>query len=371
MTSTHLFSRDEMTQRLDRVHHRMHDLGLEALVATPPANVRYLTGFKGEPRALLVTPDHFLLVTALRTLPWAKDQTTPLQDALELATSDEPASVIASRLSKKGLSIGLDQGIPHPTLLHWQKALAPAEVAPHSVIEHVRRLKSPAEIALMRQSQELNEAIFAAVLPQIRPHMTERGVQGLLLAEMARHETVDAYSFPPIVAVGPNCWEIHHLPDHTVIGRDQMLLLDLGVIRRGYASDMTRTICLGKASPEMQDIHEIVTAALEAATWAALADTSNRAVDGVAREIITRAGHGEVFTHGLGHQIGLQAHDPAPPLSQKAPEIPLEPGMAFTIEPGIYLKNRFGVRTEDVVVITEDQPRNLTRPSHDLLELPV
>lgn len=371
MNSPFLFSPEEMRQRLSQVRTHLAALALDAVIATDPANVRYLTGFKGEPRALIVTPHDFRLVTAFRTLPWAEEQTRPLAGVLELETHPQPAEAIFRRLPSTPLTLGIDQSISARNLAHWRETLSPHSIVPQPVIEHVRRLKSPAEVALMAQSQQINEAILAAVLPQIRPDMTERGVQGLLLAEMAHREDVDAFSFNPIVAAGANCWEIHHLPDHSVIGKNQILLIDLGVIHQGYASDMTRTICLGQATQHMREIHHLVTTALEAALGAATVGRTNRELDQVARQVITEAGHGEVFTHGLGHHIGLETHDPAPPLSQGAPEIPLEAGMTLTLEPGVYLQNQFGVRTEDVVVLTEDRPINLTRPSHGLLEVVV
>lgn len=371
MNSPFVFSPEEMKQRLDRTRARMEQLELDGVIVSDQANVRYLTGFKGEPRTLFITAKELLLITHSRTLPWAEAQTTALGQLLEIETSTQPAEVISKRLPESPFRIGLDQNISHSASKRWQEALAPHLLEPCPVIEHVRQIKSPDEVALMAKSQRLNESILAAVLPQIRPHMTERGVQGLILAEMARQEAIDAYSFTPIVAAGPSCWEIHHLPDNTVIGKNQMLLIDLGVIHQGYASDMTRTVCLGKATNEMREIHALVSTALEAAIEGSTEGRTNREVDKIARNIISDAGHGEVFTHGLGHQIGLETHDPVHPLSQEAPEILLEPGMAFTIEPGIYHKDKFGVRTEDVIVISKGKPMNLTRPSHQLLELPI
>lgn len=369
MTSPFFFSSGEMKQRLARTLARMAQLELDALITSNPANVRYLTGFRGEPRTLFVTASEFLLITHLRTLPWAEAQANASYPFLEIETSTNPDDLIADRLSEPSLKIGVDKSLSPVALDQWTHALNSHSVEPCSVIEYVRQFKSPAEITLMEESQRLNESILAAVIPKIRPHMTERGVQGLILSEIAQREAIEKYSFTPIVAAGLNCWEIHHLPDHTVIGKDQMLLIDLGVMHQGYASDMTRTICLGNATDEMLDIHGLVSSAMEAAITGATAGQTNRDIDQIARNLISNAGHGDFFTHGLGHQIGLETHDPAPSLSQSAPEIPLEPGMAFTIEPGIYLQDKFGVRTEDVIMITEDQPKNLTRPSHDLLEL--
>lgn len=363
------FSSEEMATRLGQVRQRMDELGYEVIIATDPANVRYLSGFKGEPRTLLVTQKDFVLITAVRSYPWAREQTSRVASTLELVTSNDPAAEIVGRIGNPQAGVALDAGISYQRITGWRKKLSSHKVEAPSIIEHVRRIKSPAEVALMRQSQALNESILAAVLPQIRPHMTERAVQGLLLAEMARKEAVEEFAFAPIVAAGGNCWEIHHRPDGTVLGRDQLVLLDLGVVCRGYSSDMTRTVCLGKSSTLMRDIHDLVKTALEASLQAAIAGCCNRELDRVARDLIEEAGFGETFTHGLGHHIGMAAHDPAPALSRKAEEIALEPGMALTLEPGVYLKNQFGVRTEDVVVITEGAPDNLTVPSHDLLEL--
>lgn len=347
----------------------MKEQGLEALISVNPANIRYLTGFKGEPRTLLVTEDHFLLLTALRTLPWAQEQTKTISNGLEVSSTDEPVLEIRKRLPDRVMRVALDSSIAHHTLEAWRKHLSTCDLRPAPVIETIRQIKSESEISLLEQSQRLNESVFAAVLPQIRPDMTERGVQGLILAEMARNGRIEGWSFPPIVAAGGNCWEIHHLPDQTVIGEHQMLLIDLGVMYQGYASDMTRTVCLGKSSTRMREIHRLVGEALDKAIASTRKGRTNREIDAIARETIDEAGFGHTFTHGLGHQIGLETHDPAPPLSPKAREIILQSGMAFTIEPGVYLQHEFGVRTEDVVVVTDGVTRNLTRPSHQLLEL--
>ena len=131
-----------------------------------------------------------------------------------------------------------------------------------------------------------------------------------------------------------------------------MVIIDLGVMYKGYASDMTRTICLGDPTPRMQEIYNLVSEAQTQAIAAIQPGITNHQVDAVAREIITAAGHARGFTHGLGHSIGQEVHDPAPALSTSSPEIQLAPGMAFTIEPGIYLENEFGVRTEDTIIVT-------------------
>ncbi len=365
------FSPQEMSARLVSIRKEMSNCELDALISTDSANIRYTTGFRGEPHTLLITADTLILFTSFRSLPWAEEQTKTLADNIQISTAANPLEHIARRLFCKSLKIGIDRYTSHKKFLEWRTIFSTENLYSVSIIEQVRRIKSTTEISLMRQSQAINEAIFSAVLPKIKPGMSERGVQGLILAEMAANTDVDSYSFNPIVAVGPNAWEIHHLPDHTVIKKNDMILIDHGVFYQGYASDMTRTVCLGSASNEMHEIYDIVNSAQLDAINAIKAGTSTYEIDHVARNVITTAGHGRCFTHGLGHSIGLETHDPGLNFNQTDEATLLEPGMAFTVEPGIYLENGFGVRTEDVVIVTETGHTNITHQSHELIELPL
>ena len=368
--SNHLsFSTLEMVDRLKLIRQRMTDLRRDALITTNAANIRYASGFRGEPRTLLITQKEAILFTSFRSSSWAEAQTTQLDSFLEISTEADPLSSIQKRLSKCPLALGVDHTISHNDLLKWRSQLTLHALRPASVIEETRKIKSPAEIALLQKSQQINEQVFQAILPKTHPGMTERAIQGLILAEMAANEDIDRYSFMPIVAVGPNCWEIHHLPDNTIIKYNDLLLIDLGVIHQGYASDMTRMVCLGQASHEMQEIHEIVRTAKQAASEAMSPGKSNHEIDKVARNIIEASGHGKTFTHGLGHSIGLETHDPGLNLSPRAPETTLAAGMALTVEPGIYLEGRFGVRIEDIVVINDEGNQNITAQTSSLIEL--
>lgn len=363
------FSAHEMRERLSRIRAEMVSLGLEALVTTNQANVRYATGFRGEPHILLLTEDEAVLYTSFRTLPWAQQQTQEIQCEIELNTTAPPYKDIAQRLANKNLKIGVDHTLSHSSFIKLEGQFLSHKLIPNNAIERARRIKSAAEIKLLKQSQRTNESVFSAVLEKITPGMSERAVQGMILSEIAQREEVDGYSFAPIVAAGGNAWEIHHLPDETKIQRDDMVLLDLGVIYQGYASDMTRTVCMGKSTPQMREIYNTVRQAQEAAIDTMRPGTSTHEVDNAARDIITRAGHGRSFTHGLGHSIGLDTHDPGLNLSPFQPNETLVAGMAFTVEPGIYLENAFGVRTEDVVIVTEDGRTNITSQDKNLIEL--
>jgi Xaa-Pro aminopeptidase len=369
MSQANLFSVQEIQARISRIRQKMKSLEIDAVISSDASNVRYTTGFKGEPRTLLILLDSIVLYTSFRTISWACQQTRPLEESLELSTKPAPAKEIKKRLPAIPLKIAIDQSITAAALFQWQKQLAPHQVESHHVIETIRQTKSPAEIAIMQQSQQLNEEIFNAILPQIHPGMTERGIQGLILSEMATREEIEGYSFNPIVACGPGCWEIHHLPDPTVTRPGDLLLIDHGIFHQGYASDMTRVVCLGEPSAEMREVHQIVNSARQAAIDATRPGVTSHELDRIARDIIEASGHGKTFTHGLGHSIGLQTHDPGLNLSQNTPEVTLEPGMALTIEPGIYLENQFGIRIEDTIIVTPEGSKNLTSQQTEIIEL--
>lgn len=352
------FTHREMQSRLERIRRGMAHDGLDALLVTDPANVRYATGFRGEPRTLLLTADSAMLYTSFRTLAWAKAQTS----AVELSTAEDPLTDITEQLKPAGATtVGVDRGLSHTQLAAWQGRFSDAELRPRSTIERVRRVKSGAELALMAESQHKNEAVLAKVLPRIKPGQTERQVQGMILCAIAEDDTLDGYAFAPIVAAGANAWEIHHLPDATPLKHGDLIILDLGVVYRGYASDMTRTICLGRPTDEMVSVYGTVGRAQQAALDALVPGATTRQVDAAARAVIHDAGLGRGFTHGLGHSIGLETHDPGLNLSPKTEEVPLEPGMVFTLEPGTYLEGKFGVRTEDTVVVGQNRPNNLAQ----------
>ena len=222
------FSTEEMLQRLTAFRAGLQESGLDALITQNQANVRYATGFRGEPRTLFLSQTEAILFTSFRTLPWANEQTGGLKGMLEIKTKP-PMEEISRRFGTGKLSLGVDQTLSHSAFLSLSEKLPNHHVSVSSVIEKVRRCKSPAEIEHLIQSQRLNEEIFQAVLPLIRPGMTERAVQGLILSEMAQRENVDRFAFDPIVATGGNAWEIHHLPDDTPIQKDNLLLIDLGV----------------------------------------------------------------------------------------------------------------------------------------------
>lgn len=359
------FDLEEMEIRLGNLREWMTGTDLDGLFIEAPSNVRYLSGFRGEPASLWVTRDRAVLMTSFRSEPWARAQTR----TFEVRVEAEPLDRVNQWLGGQSVRIGVDSHISHRRLLALRDVWAGHGVEPTQAVEFLRRLKSEAEVELLRHSQVVNEGIFTRFLDQVRPGMTERSAQGIILTEMATLEEVEAPAFTPIIAAGRNAWEIHHQPDATVLREGDMVIVDLGVKVAGYASDMTRTICLGKATDRMREVHAKVREAQLAAMEMVRTGVRAAEVDAAAREVIESAGFGRGFTHGLGHGIGLDTHDADLRLNAGAGELKLEEGMALTLEPGIYLEEEFGVRTEDVVVVEKDGFRNLTTTSHELIEL--
>ncbi len=320
-------------------------------------------GFRGEPRRLLVTPDQIVLFTSFRCIPWAEKQT----HEVELSTEANPVEEIMKRLVT-GSTIGVESDVSHERFLQLQSELEGFDLKSTRTIETVRSTKSDAEVSYLRKAQTFAEEIFSATLTDIVPGVTERYLCGRILSRIAENEELDGPSFGPIVAIGENAWEIHHQPDQRRIRDGDLVIIDMGVVLHGYCSDMTRTICVGAPTHEMRRLYATVRNAQDAAfeqirPGAVLGD-----VDAAARAVIEAAGYGKFFTHGLGHQVGMAAHDPGPAFKPNVPE-QLESGMVMSVDAGAYLQDKFGVRIEDVIVVRKNGFENLMTTSKELISL--
>ena len=226
--------------------------------------------------------------------------------------------------------------------------------------------KRPDEIDAIRRAQRITEEVFAHLTTYIRPGMTEREVAAEVVYRHL-HRGAERMSFDPIVASGPNSALPHARPTDRRISRGDALVLDFGCVVDGYASDMTRTVVVGAPPDGFEPVYRLVRAAQEAAVAAARSGIPARRLDGAARDVIAAAGYAEAFSHGLGHGIGLQTHEWPRVSFQVEDELPA--GAVVTIEPGVYLPGRFGVRIEDMVVLRPDGAENLTAATRDLLVL--
>ena len=229
-------------------------------------------------------------------------------------------------------------------------------------MERLRQVKDADELASIAAAAELADDVWLWSL--------ERGLAGRAEREVARaaeariRELGAEPSFPAIVAAGPNGALPHAEPGEREIGRGELVVFDMGAELDGYCSDGTRTFATGEPGEEARAVYEVVREAQAAALGAVAAGVEGEAVDTVARKVIEAAGHGERFGHGLGHGVGLEVHE-APRVSQRSEDL-LEAGEVVTIEPGVYLPGRLGVRIEDLVIVTEEGSRNLSGLSKEL-----
>jgi Xaa-Pro aminopeptidase len=229
-------------------------------------------------------------------------------------------------------------------------------------VERLRRVKDAEELAAIEAASQLADEVWRWSLERGLAGRSERDVARA--AEARIRELGGDPSFPAIVAAGPNGALPHAEPGEREIGRGELVVFDMGAKLDGYCSDGTRTYATGDPGDEGREIYAVVLEAQLAALEAIEAGVSGEAVDAVARKVIDAAGHGDRFGHGLGHGVGLEVHE-GPRLSLRSDDV-LAPGEVVTVEPGVYLPGKLGVRIEDLVVVGEDGLRNLSALPKDL-----
>jgi Xaa-Pro dipeptidase len=221
-----------------------------------------------------------------------------------------------------------------------------------SVLAELRGVKDASEQAAMQQAVTIAQAALTATLPTIQAGISEQQIAGELLAQLYRHGSTGELPFMPIVAAGPNSANPHAVPGERMLQDGDLLIIDWGAGYEGYISDLTRTFAIGTVDDELAKVTQIVAEANEAGRAAVKPGVRAGDVDRAAREVIETAGYGEYFIHRTGHGIGMEGHEA--PYIYAQNNLVLQPGMTFTIEPGIYLPGRGGVRIEDNVVVTAD-----------------
>lgn len=255
-------------------------------------------------------------------------------------------------------------------MLEWtllSNALPDLKHAPASasdLISQLRMTKDASEIAAMRHAIQLTEGVLTHALEEIHAGMTERQVASLLMSRMLA-AGAQGLPFEPLVQTGSSSANPHGTSSDRTLQRGDTVVMDFGLTFADYSSDITRTIAVGELSPDMRTVYETVKAANAAGRAAARPGATGEDVDNAARAVIERAGYGELFTHRTGHGLGLEGHEP--PYMVKGDTTVLQPGMTFTVEPGIYIPGKGGVRIEDNVVITADGCESLTTFTRDLV----
>jgi Xaa-Pro aminopeptidase len=361
--------------RLARLRAALPRQNLDALLVSQPESRYYLSGYTGHdlpPRDsagyLLITADKALLLTDPRTTEQA-EQESPEYEVITYGTGSRGPELLASTAAQLGVRRFAFESyhLPYSIFDHIRTNLpASAEFVPDtSLLDELRVIKDAEELANLQEAIDVLDRCLADVLARLSPGLTEREVARMVELYLIEH--ADGPSFPSIVASGPNASVPHAVPSERRIRVGEPVKIDIGARANGYCSDMTRTVCLGPPSdPRVSEVHAIVLEAQERVEREVRPGMTGREADGLAREVISRAGYGETFLHGLGHGIGLEVHE-APSLSQTRGEEPLRPGMVFSVEPGIYIPNWGGVRIEDLVVLEPEGARVLCHSPKELV----
>lgn len=339
--------------RLARLRVRMVEAGVDLVALAPGAHLRWLTGHApfADERPCLALIGHRgagFLMPALNAADTRQHSVWPFW---EWGDETGPAQALATALAALGpvSALSLDEAMRADHALLLLEALPQAR---HSfaaeTVGHLRLRKDAAEIAALRENARIADLAQAALRAAIRPGMTERELADIARAAFRAEGAVPEFT---IVGTGANSAFPHHHTGETVVQTGDAIVCDIGARKDGYYSDITRMACCGAMPEGYAEVHAVVEAAVAAALATIRPGIPAREVDAAARAVITAAGYGEFFTHRTGHGVGQEIHEP--PYITAVSEVVLEPGMVFTVEPGIYLPGRFGIRLEEVAVVTE------------------
>ncbi len=340
-----------MKSRIDRVLDNMKAQGLTQMIVSDPKSIWYLTGVGFEPYerlfALLLKTDghHVFFLNNLFTVP-----ETPFEEVW-FSDTDDYMQMVAQKVDPDA-PMGIDKEwtarflIP---LMEHCPGMRP--VLASDCVDDCRAVKDEVEQELMRNASRINDEVITLASEYVKEGMTEIQVAEFIDAEYKK-KGASRPSFTTIVCFGANAADPHHEPDDTVLKAGEGVLIDMGCVKDGYCSDMTRTFICGEPSPEFVKVHNLVREANEKAESIIRPGVRFCDIDAAARDHIAAAGYGEYFNHRLGHFIGQTDHEKGDVSS--ANEAVAKPGMIFSIEPGVYLPGKLGVRVEDLVMVTED-----------------
>ncbi|MFE9771827.1 aminopeptidase P family protein [Streptomyces sp. NPDC005931] len=364
------FTADDYTARMEGAARQAADAGLAGLLVAPGPDLTWLTGYTPtaitERLTLLVLAPGRDPVLVVPTLEAPDAERAPGAAALTLrdwTDGKDPYAATAALLDTDG-RYGVSDNAWAMHLLGLQRTLPGSSYTSLTeALPMLRAVKDTAELELLAAAGAAADAAFEEIRGVTFAGRREREVADDLAALLRRfgHSQVDF----TIVASGPNGANPHHEAGERVIERGDMVVLDFGGLKGGYGSDTSRTVHVGEPTDEERRVHDLVREAQEAGFRAVRPGAACQDVDRAARAVIADAGYGEYFVHRTGHGIGVTTHEP--PYMIEGEEQPLVPGMCFSVEPGVYLPGRFGVRIEDIVTVTEDGGRRLNNTARNLV----
>ncbi len=367
------------TTRFDNLKLAMQQTGLKALVLNPGPTMTYLTGLMfhlmERPTVLIISasaPPAIILpeleIGKLRQSFFAL-QPFPFND--NPASWKEAFQRACQYSAVDGQTVGVEPNRLRFLELNFLQNAAPNArfVAAEDILTRIRMCKDNGEITAMRKAVEIAQDALLETLKVVKVGISEREISTELTMQLLRHGSDSEMPFSPIVSTGPNTADPHSTPSDRRLNEGEFLLIDWGAAYQGYVSDLTRTFAVGKIPAEMHTIYGLVHGANAAGRAAGRPGIAAGEVDKAARAVIVEGGYGQYFFHRVGHGLGMEGHEPPYMFAENT--LLLEPGMAYTVEPGIYLSGKGGVRIEDDMVVTEtgcETLSSLPREMRNLLD---
>lgn len=363
-----------LESRRSRIIELMKAQGVKAVVLSPSMNMLYITGFNTFPGERLLVSildlDGEMIFVAPKMYEQEIKEKGVFDRILTWDDSQDPEKILDGICREKGYTgstVAIEDTMWFNAFDKINSSFKGARfIKASGLVGELRKHKAPDEAEKMRESSRLAEKALGVVIPQIRAGMKEIQVRELLEAEM-KNQGLDSPSFETIIGSGTNSALPHYTAGEKVLNEGDSIVIDFGGMYKGYCSDMTRTVVLGKATAEYMEVYEAVKGGQMAAVNAVKPGMKASDIDAAARDYITEKGYGDYFIHRTGHGIGMEVHEE--PYISNISEAILQPGMVFSIEPGIYLPGKFGVRIEDLVMVTENGVEVLNKFTKELLEI--
>jgi len=355
-------------KRIGKLRKKFGEKNIEAVLITNPANIFYLSGFTGSAGFIFAAPEKAYLITDFRYEEQAeKEISLQIFDLVICSTKiiDRIKDLVESENIKR---LGIEA--KHMTVDFYNELnekLSRCSLIPVTgIVEELRTVKDEEEVDRIKKAAQIADSAFDYIIKFIKPGLKEIEVAAEIEYFMRRNGASKA-SFDIIAASGERSALPHGTAGERKLGNGNLLLMDFGAVYKGYCSDITRTVVIGKASEKQRKVYDIVFEAQNRALETAAVNMTCSELDGLARSVIAEYGMGDKFGHSLGHGVGIEVHE-APAVSKNSREV-LSPGMVITIEPGIYIKGWGGVRIEDMVLVTEKGLQVLTFSTKELLEI--
>ncbi|AND85217.1 M24 family metallopeptidase [Clostridium tyrobutyricum] len=351
--------------RIEKLREAMNQKGLDGVLLLGDPNRNYLSGFTGNESYSLITKNQAFFITDSRFTQQAKQQVEDYE-VLEYSKSGSFVDFLSDLVQETSIKrLGFEENIITYSIYKLYKSKVNCDFIPmHGIVEKIRIIKDDEELKLIKSAAEIADKAFAHMIDYIKPGMTEIQI-GLELEFYMKKLGASDLSFPSIVASGVRSSLPHGEATNKVVNRGEFLTLDFGCIYREYCSDMTRTLVIGKPSDKMVEMYSIVLEAQKLALKEYKPGVPAMEVDAVARNYISNRGYGEYFGHSLGHGVGREIHES--PVIGYRNKSKLVENMVVTDEPGIYIPDFGGLRIEDLLVVTKDGGKVLSKSPKEMI----